>query len=143
MVHLQPEPGQAPQDNGRSHCRGRKAGISVDNVRLSTLKPHDSSGSKDASPDIRSDPVSMFITGPAVNEQADGYQDRSWNHQRDTEFGPPHIVVPLLQLAVDAVIDGRTDLGSEEKSQSQGDIVEATNASRFMVDLRPDRGESG
>lgn len=64
-----------------------------------------------------------FIGAPTVQKQTSRYEDSSGHHQGNTEFRSPHIVVPLLQSTIDAVIDGRADLSTQEEADTERNVI--------------------
>ena len=56
----------------------------------------------------------VVLGRPPVDEEASWDEERAGDHEGDSEFGSPCIIVFLFQASVYTVIDGRADLGSEE-----------------------------
>ena len=139
----EPEPGQTPQHRRRADRRGRKARIAIDEIRLNALKAYDDAGAEDGGADVGHDPVGVVLSGPAVEEEADGEDGGAGDHERDAEFGFAGASVALLERLVDVVVDRGADLGGEEEAEAQGDVVEAADADAFVVDALPEAREGG
>lgn len=87
--------------------------------------------------------MGVVLGGPAVDEEAGGDEGGAGDHEGDAELGAAGVVVFLLQLSVDAVVDGGADLGAEEEAEAEGDVIEATDADGFVVSEFPEAGEGG
>lgn len=110
---------------------------------MGTLETHYRARREDGGADIGDDPVGAFVTRPTVDEQTDGDQYGAWDHQGDPEFRLADVVVAQLQLAVDPVVDGGADLGAQEETQPERNVVEAADSGLFVVGFGPDGGEGG
>ena len=112
----QSETGQTPQHHRRSDSGRGIPRIRIHNICLRALESDNRAGREDDRTDVGNYPMHVATGAPSVDEQADGDQNGSRDHQGYAEFGFAFIVVPHFQLAINAVVDGGADLGAEEET---------------------------
>ncbi len=139
----EPEAGQRAQHHGGSHAAGSEARVRVDHVRLQALEADNRPGAEDGRSDVRHDPVHACLRGPAVPEEADGYEGGADEEQGNAELGAADVAVGTLEAPVDAVVDGGGDLHAEEEADAHGDVVEGAEAGGLAVDVGEEGGEGG
>jgi hypothetical protein len=77
----------------------------------------------------------------AIDEETDGNEASTKDHQRDTELRAADIVVAHLEFAVDTIIDWGIDLRSKEEADTEGGVVQSSYADAFVVRSLPEGRE--
>ena len=84
------------------------------------------------------------LGAPAVDEKAGGHEQGGREHEGDAEFGAALVSVARFEGAVDPVGEWGAELGAEEESDAETDVVQAAYADAFVVaGGGPEGGEGG
>lgn len=87
--------------------------------------------------------MGLVLRRPGVDQETCWHEHAAGDHGRGAELGFPHSVVPFLEDAIDAIVQGREDLGAEREAHAHGDVVQAGDTDAFVVALCPEDGEGG
>lgn len=121
LIHIRrekrkPKSSQRPQKRTCCKGTGRKTRICIDHIGLDALESNDSTSTKQHSADIRRDPMAMFLRCPAIDEQTTrnekGTDEEEWN----AELWLSDAIVASFETAVDSVVEGCADLGTEPEA---------------------------
>lgn len=73
------------------------------------------------------------LCAPSIPEQADRYEETASEHQGQSELWPANTIVLFLEVAIDAIVEERGYLGSDDRAEAQRNVVQTGDAARFMV----------
>jgi hypothetical protein len=94
------ETGQSSDEGRSSAGRGGVSRICIDDVGLRTLETDNQAGGEDDSPNVGSYPMGFVLSGPPVDEEANGYGESTRKHKGHAIFWSSTVTISFLQRTV-------------------------------------------